>query len=64
MRNYPPPAPEDCPVKATGRQGRNIFILVIAALVIGTAIPYAELVGEPEKTKDMWSEVSLDEEPF
>ena len=35
---------------------------VIAALVIGTALPYDVLIAEPEK--DASPEVGADEEPF
>jgi hypothetical protein len=40
-------------------------MLVIAALVIGTALPYAKLIeAVVDEQPDAGPEVSLDEEPF
>jgi hypothetical protein len=34
------------------RRAQNIFILVIAALVIGRALPYKQLIADLEQTTD------------
>ena len=46
------------------RKAQEIFMLVIAALVIGTALPYKELIAGQEREQDNGPEVTLDEEPF
>jgi hypothetical protein len=46
------------------REAQNIFTLVIAALVIGSAMPYKVLTEPLEGETDNGPEVSLDEEPF
>ena len=46
------------------RKAQDIFVLVIAALVIGSAMPYAELIAPPEEKRDSGPEVMLDGEPF
>jgi hypothetical protein len=41
---------------------QNIFLSVIAALVIGSALPYQKLIEPLEGETDNWREVA--EEPF
>jgi hypothetical protein len=42
----------------------DIFALVIAALVIGSALPYAKLIAPLEGETDNGPEVTLEGEPF
>ena len=46
------------------RKAQDIFLLVIAALAMGSALPYADLIAPLEDEKDSGSEVELDGEPF
>ena len=46
------------------RNAQEIYMLVIAALVIGTAMPYKELIAIQEREQDNGPEVTLDDEPF
>jgi len=46
------------------RKSQDIFTLVIAALVIGSALPYATLIQPLEGETDSGPEVELDGEPF
>jgi DNA-directed RNA polymerase subunit RPC12/RpoP len=46
------------------RKSPEIFSLVVAALVIGTALPYAKLIEPLEGERDNGPEVELDGEPF
>ena len=46
------------------RKAQDIFLLVIAALVIGSALPYQELITSADVRRDSGPEVPLDEEPF
>lgn len=46
------------------RKSQDIFALVLAALVIGSALPYAELIKAVEAERDNGPEVMLDGEPF
>jgi hypothetical protein len=46
------------------RKAQDIFLLVIAALVIGSALPYAKLIEPLEGETDKGPEVELDGEPF
>jgi len=46
------------------REAKEIFALVIAALVIGSALPYAKLIESVDEHPDAGPEVSLDEQPF
>ena len=46
------------------REAQDIFVLVIAALVIGTALPYKKLIEAMPGETATGPEVSLDEEPF
>ena len=46
------------------REAQNIFLLVIAALVIGSAMPYKMLIEPLEGETDKGPEVELDREPF
>ena len=41
-----------------------MFALVVAALVIGSALPYAKLIEPLEGEADKCPEVELDGEPF
>ena len=46
------------------RETQRIFLLVIAALVIGTALPYAKLIESVDGQPNTEPRVSADEEPF
>jgi len=46
------------------RKAQDIFVLVIAALVIGTALPYKNLIASIDEEPNAGPEVSLDEVPF
>lgn len=46
------------------RKDQEIFMLVIAALVIGSALPYAKLIQPLEGERHNGPEVELDGEPF
>ncbi len=46
------------------RKNPEIFAYVVAALVIGTALPYAQLIAKVEAEQDNGPEVELDGEPF
>jgi transposase-like protein len=46
------------------REAQKIFLLVIAALVIGTSLPYKMLIEPLEGEKDNGPPVELDGEPF
>lgn len=46
------------------RKAQDIFMLVIAALVIGSSLPYAELIQPLEGEEDKGPECELDGEPF
>jgi transposase-like protein len=46
------------------RKAQDIFVLVIAALVIGSAIPYAKLIESIDERPDNGPEMELDGEPF
>jgi len=46
------------------RKAQEIFTLVIAALMIGTAFPDKELIAVQEKEQDNGPEVTLDGEAF
>ena len=46
------------------RKAPEIFMLVIAALVIGSALPYKELIAPVAETQNAGPEVELDGEPF
>jgi hypothetical protein len=46
------------------RKAQSIFLLVIAALVIGTALPYKELIASIDEEPDLGPTVELDGEPF
>jgi transposase-like protein len=46
------------------RKSQDIFALVIAALVIGTSLPYSALIEPLEGEKGTGPEVELDGEPF
>jgi hypothetical protein len=46
------------------RKAQEIFALVIAALVIGSAMPYQELIAAVDAEPDNGPEVELDGEPF
>jgi transposase-like protein len=46
------------------RKAQDIFVLVIAALVIGSAMPYKALIQPLEGERDEGPEVELDGEPF
>jgi transposase-like protein len=46
------------------RKSQDIFMLVVAALVIGSALPYAKLIEPLEGETDNGPEVTLDGEPF
>jgi transposase-like protein len=46
------------------RKSEQIFMLVIAALVIGAALPYKELIAPIDEAPDAGPEVTLDGEPF
>jgi hypothetical protein len=46
------------------RDSAEIFTYVVAALVIGTALPYAKLIESIDEQPNMGPEVSLDGEPF
>jgi len=51
-------------VKWNHRKAQDIFVLVIAALVIGTALPYAALIQPLEGEQDNGPECELDGVPF
>jgi hypothetical protein len=46
------------------RKAQDIFALVIAALVIGSSLPYKMLIEPMEGEKGTGPEVELDGEPF
>jgi transposase-like protein len=46
------------------RKAQDIFLLVIAALVIGSSLPYVKLIEPLEGERDSGPEVELDGEPF
>lgn len=46
------------------RETQDIFLLVIAALVIGSAMPYKQLIAETAPETSTGPEVTLDDEPF
>jgi transposase-like protein len=46
------------------RETQEIFMLVVAALVIGTALPYKKLIESIDEQPPTGPEVSFDEEPF
>src|SRR4051794_17893906 len=46
------------------RKAQDIFVLVIAALVIGSALPYAQLIEALEGEKGNEPEAGSDAEPF
>jgi transposase-like protein len=46
------------------RKNEEIFMLVIAALVIGSALPYKELIASIDEEPNAGPEVELDGEPF
>ena len=46
------------------RKSQDIFVLVIAALVIGSSLPYKMLIEPLESQTDKGPEVELDGEPF
>src|SRR5438876_6762554 len=46
------------------RNAENIFVLVIAALVIGLRLRYSDLIAVAEQEQDRGPEVELDGEPF
>jgi transposase-like protein len=46
------------------RKAQDIFVLVIAALVIGSSLPYAKLIEPPAGETDNGPEVELDGEPL
>jgi transposase-like protein len=46
------------------REAENMFALVVAALVIGSALPYAKLIEPLEGEADKGPEVEVDGEPF
>jgi transposase-like protein len=46
------------------RKNEEIFMLVIAALVIGSALPYKELIASIDEEPNAGPEVTLDGEPF
>jgi ISXO2-like transposase domain len=46
------------------RKAQDIFVLVIAALVIGAALPYKELIASIDEEPGAGSEATLDGEPF
>src|ERR1035441_9879263 len=46
------------------REAQDMFALVVAALVIGSAMPYAKLIEPLEGETDKGPEVELDGEPF
>jgi transposase-like protein len=46
------------------RKAQDIFILVIAGLVIGTALPYKDLIASIDEEPNAGPEVELDGEPF
>src|SRR5271157_2054632 len=50
--------------KWNNRKHQEIFMLVIAALVIGTALPYKKLIEPLEGETDKGPEVELDGKPF
>ena len=51
-------------LKWNNRRNPEIFMLVIAALVIGSALPYEALIADPEQTVDNGPECELDGEPI
>jgi hypothetical protein len=46
------------------RKAPEIFMLVIAALVIGSAMPYKKLIAPMDEQPNAGPEVELDGEPF
>ena len=46
------------------RKAQDIFPLVIAALVIGAAMPYPKLITSADTKPDTGPELSLEKEPF
>jgi transposase-like protein len=46
------------------RESQDMFQLVIAALLIGIALPYAELIGKTEATSSAASDGSAEDVPF
>jgi transposase-like protein len=46
------------------RQHQEIFMLVVAALVIGSSLPYAELIKSIDEPPNSESQVESDGEPF
>lgn len=46
------------------RKAQDIFLLVMCALVIGSAMPYAKLIEPLEGETDKGPEVTLEDEPF
>ncbi len=50
--------------KWNNRESQHIFVLVIAALVIGSALPYAKLTAPKAEETDNGPEATLDGEPL
>jgi transposase-like protein len=50
--------------KWNNREAEEMFTLVIVALVIGSAMPYAKLIQSVDEVPDAGPEVELDGEPF
>jgi hypothetical protein len=46
------------------RKAQSIFLLVIAALVIGEALPYKKLIASIDETPDLGPDLELDGDPF
>jgi transposase-like protein len=46
------------------REAASIFMMVIAALVIGSALPYKQLIAAPEATSSDEPPLELSDEPF
>jgi transposase-like protein len=46
------------------RKNAETFLLVIAAVVIASALPYKQLIASVDEEPDAGAEVSLDDEPF
>lgn len=50
--------------KWNNRESQDLFTLVIAALVIGSALPYAKLIEPDDEEPNSGLEATLDDEPF